>query len=134
MPIYDYSCTACQTVTEVVHGIHEAGPRFCPACGAEGTMKKAFASPAIHFKGSGWAKKDRGASARTKAAAKASGTGGSSDSSGSSESSGSSGKSGSGDSGSSESTGSKAASASGDAPASGAGTSSGPASSGGGED
>lgn len=59
MPIYDYTCSACGRVTEVIHGIHEFAPRFCPACGAEGTLKKGFAAPAVHFKGSGWAKKDR---------------------------------------------------------------------------
>jgi putative FmdB family regulatory protein len=59
VPIYDYSCTACGHVTEVIHGINDAAPRFCPSCGAEGTLKKAFATPAVHFKGSGWAKKDR---------------------------------------------------------------------------
>jgi putative FmdB family regulatory protein len=60
VPIYDYTCTACRHLTEVIHGVHDSGPRFCPECGAEGTMKKQLASPAIHFKGSGWAKKDRG--------------------------------------------------------------------------
>ena len=64
MPIYDYTCSACGHLTEVVHGIHDHGPRFCPECGAEGTMTKAFAPPTIHFKGSGWAKKDRSTSAK----------------------------------------------------------------------
>lgn len=59
MPIYDYSCTACRHLVEVIHGINEAGPRFCPNCGVEGTMRKGFSTPAVHFKGSGWAKKDR---------------------------------------------------------------------------
>ena len=59
MPIYDYSCTACRHLVEVIHGINEAGPRFCPNCGVEGTMRKGFSPPAVHFKGSGWAKKDR---------------------------------------------------------------------------
>jgi putative FmdB family regulatory protein len=59
VPIYDYSCTACGHVTEVIHGINDPAPRFCPSCGSEGTLKKAFATPAVHFKGSGWAKKDR---------------------------------------------------------------------------
>jgi putative FmdB family regulatory protein len=72
MPIYDYVCGACSTTTEVVHGIHDEGPRFCPACGVKGRMKKAFAPPTIVFKGSGWAKKDRsststGRSTRSKA-------------------------------------------------------------------
>lgn len=70
MPIYDYLCSNCRKVTEVIHGINDAGPRFCPACGAEGKMRKALSTPAVHFKGSGWAKKDRSSTsgARTKAA------------------------------------------------------------------
>ena len=74
MPIYDYLCANCRHLTEVIHGINDAGPRFCPACGAEGTMRKALTTPAIHFKGSGWAKKDRSSAsaARTKAAASSS--------------------------------------------------------------
>ena len=63
MPIYDYTCAACGHLAEVIHGMREGGPRFCPSCGAEGTMRKGFAAPAVHFKGSGWAKKDRSATA-----------------------------------------------------------------------
>lgn len=62
MPIYEYLCTSCGHRTDIVHGINDAGPAFCPACGNEGTMRKQFAPPVIHYKGSGWAKKDRGAS------------------------------------------------------------------------
>ena len=70
MPIYDYACSNCGQLTEVVHGIHDGGPKFCPNCGAEGTMTKAFSTPTIHFKGSGWAKKDRSASSRAAATKK----------------------------------------------------------------
>jgi putative FmdB family regulatory protein len=70
VPVYDYLCTNCREITEVIHGIEAPGPRFCPACGAEGTLRKAFAPPTVHFKGSGWAKKDR-STAVTKARAKA---------------------------------------------------------------
>lgn len=56
MPIYDYRCGACGREVEVSHGIHEAGPSTCDSCG--GPMRKALSAPAIHFKGSGWAKKD----------------------------------------------------------------------------
>ena len=59
MPIYDYLCSNCGQTTEVIHGIDAPGPRFCPACGAEGSMRKAVSSPSIVFKGSGWAKLDR---------------------------------------------------------------------------
>jgi putative FmdB family regulatory protein len=95
VPIYDYLCATCRHVTEVIHGINDPGPRFCPACGADGTMRKALVSPAIHFKGSGWAKKDRSSSSSTRAR---SGTGSSAD--------GGSNESGSGAGSSSESTGS----------------------------
>jgi putative FmdB family regulatory protein len=71
MPIYDYVCAACGHRAEILHGVHDSGPNFCPECGAEGTMRKAIAAPTFHFKGSGWAKKDRAAGSRTKAAANA---------------------------------------------------------------
>lgn len=70
MPIYDYACTRCGRVVEVVHGVHSPGPGSCEACG--GPMKKLLSTPAVHFKGSGWAKKDRGSKTTTKAAARAS--------------------------------------------------------------
>jgi putative FmdB family regulatory protein len=70
VPTYDYVCSACANVIEVVHGILGHGPRVCRACGAEGTLRKTITTPAVHFKGSGWAKKDRRSGAVTKAAAK----------------------------------------------------------------
>jgi putative FmdB family regulatory protein len=106
VPIYDYVCSNCGKLTEVVHGINDSGPKFCPECGAEGTMTKAFTTPAIHFKGSGWAKKDRSASSRPASAKKdeaTASTGSSSADSGSGNGSGSGGSSGSSDSGGSAS-------------------------------
>jgi putative FmdB family regulatory protein len=78
VPIYDYVCASCKQLTEVIHGIDAPGPRFCPACGAEGTLRKALTTPAFHFKGSGWAKKDRSSSnaTRERAGAPTSGDGG----------------------------------------------------------
>jgi len=95
MPIYDYSCSNCGQTTEVIHGIDAAAPRFCPVCGAEGTLRKAFAAPAVLFKGSGWAKKDRSSSSSSRS--KSSATAASSDSSdGSTKDAGSAAKSASG--------------------------------------
>jgi putative FmdB family regulatory protein len=93
VPIYDYVCSACHRLTEVVHGIAAEGPHFCPECGAEGTMTKVFSAPSVHFKGSGWAKKDRGSSARASARSKegAGATEGGSESKTSTEGAGSSG-------------------------------------------
>jgi putative FmdB family regulatory protein len=75
MPTYDYVCSACGHEMEVVHGVHGHGPSHCPVCG--GTMRKSFAAPAIHFKGSGWAKKERGSSGRTGSESAGSGSAGS---------------------------------------------------------
>ena len=87
MPIYDYRCSNCGQTTEVIHGIDVPAPRFCPVCGAEGTLRKALTAPAVVFKGSGWAKKDRASSSRARS--KTSSTPTSSDSSdGGSKSSG----------------------------------------------
>jgi putative FmdB family regulatory protein len=57
MPTYEYVCDQGHRF-EVVHGIDAAGPTECPICHST-TVRKAFAPPTIHFKGSGWAKKDR---------------------------------------------------------------------------
>jgi putative FmdB family regulatory protein len=64
MPIYDYRCTQCGLEIEVIHGINDGGPSVCASCG--GAMRKALSTPAIHFKGSGWAKKDAASASRAK--------------------------------------------------------------------
>ena len=58
MPRYDYDCAACGHRFEVIHGVHADGPTTCPLCGS-GPVRKAISAPAVHFKGSGWAKKER---------------------------------------------------------------------------
>ena len=79
MPTYDYVCEACGHRLEVRHAIGAQGPTQCPNCHSH-ALRKAIAAPAIVFKGSGWAKKDRGASraSRAGAATKAGGDGGTS--------------------------------------------------------
>ena len=56
MPLYDYECRNCGHRVEVLHGINDPGPTACERCG--GAMRKLFSTPAIVFKGSGFAKKD----------------------------------------------------------------------------
>ncbi len=77
MPLYDYDCEACGRRFEVVHGVHSERPTVCPICGS-GPIRKAISAAAVHFKGSGWAKKERRAPV-TRGASKASGDGSSSD-------------------------------------------------------
>lgn len=80
MPLYDYDCAACGRRFEVIHGVHAEPPAACALCGG-GPVRKAFAAPAIHFKGTGWAKKERrssSAASKTGAAADDDGAGSSS--------------------------------------------------------
>jgi putative FmdB family regulatory protein len=58
VPLYDYDCAACGRRFEVIHGVHADGPTACPVCGGA-PVKKALVAPAVHFKGTGWAKKER---------------------------------------------------------------------------
>jgi putative FmdB family regulatory protein len=58
MPTYDYRCAACGHRFEVVHGVNVPGPEACPVCGST-SVRKTITAPAVHYKGSGWAKKER---------------------------------------------------------------------------
>ena len=93
MPAYDYDCAACGRRFEVIHGVHADPPTSCPLCG-KGPIRKAISAAAVHYKGSGWAKKERRATASSGSKAKADGTsssdGGSSNEHGSSTEGGSS--------------------------------------------
>ncbi|CAN5593682.1 zinc ribbon domain-containing protein [soil metagenome] len=72
MPIYGYRCESCGRDIDVVHAIAAPGPTTCEIC--DGSLRKTLSTPAIHFKGSGWAKKDASAGTSSgKAAAKADG-------------------------------------------------------------
>ncbi|HEX7491630.1 MAG TPA: FmdB family zinc ribbon protein [Candidatus Limnocylindrales bacterium] len=62
MPIYDYVCVSCGHEVEVIHSVTADGPAACPKCG--GQMKKAIVAPAVHFKGSGWARKEKSGSSK----------------------------------------------------------------------
>ena len=63
MPTYDYVCANCGLEVEVVHSILGHGPSSCASCG--GPMKKAIVASAVHFKGSGWARKQRSESPKS---------------------------------------------------------------------
>ena len=76
MPLYDYVCEACRHRFEVIHGVHDHGPTTCPNCG-KGPVRKGITTAAIHYKGSGWAKKERhAATVRSGAKADTDGSGG----------------------------------------------------------
>ena len=64
MPLYDYVCAACGRRFEVIHGIEAEPPASCPLCG-EGPVRKAITAPTVHYRGSGWAKKERRAAVKS---------------------------------------------------------------------
>lgn len=68
MPTYDYVCTNCGHEMEIMHSLHSHGPDACPLCGAP--MKKTFGVPTVHFKGTGWARKERATAKPSKAGTK----------------------------------------------------------------
>jgi putative FmdB family regulatory protein len=52
MPLYDYKCRACSTVTEVRHDFRAPYEGKCPACGGE--LARVFHPAGVLFKGSGF--------------------------------------------------------------------------------
>jgi putative FmdB family regulatory protein len=88
VPLYDYDCAACGRRFEVIHGVHADSPAACPLCGG-GPVKKAITAASVHYRGTGWAKKERRAAIKSGASSK--GDEGSADSGSSGADSGSSG-------------------------------------------
>src|SRR5512143_2719885 len=52
MPLYEYQCTKCREVCEVLQKVKDKPLATCPKCG--GPVVKKISSPAIQFKGNGW--------------------------------------------------------------------------------
>lgn len=52
MPAYDFRCTECATVFEIVRSMGTVGDECCPECAAVAT--KVFSPTSIAFKGSGF--------------------------------------------------------------------------------
>ena len=57
MPIYEYVCKACGQETEIIHGISEAAPKKCPACGKP-KLSKLVSAAGFRLKGAGWYETD----------------------------------------------------------------------------
>lgn len=64
MPLYEYQCKKCHSLTERIQKFSDSPLTTCPHCGGE--LEQLLSAPAIQFKGSGWyvsdyAKKPSGA-------------------------------------------------------------------------
>jgi putative FmdB family regulatory protein len=58
MPLYDYKCTKCGHIFEVMQKISEEPLKFCPQC--KGLIKRLISPAGIIFKGSGFHVTDYG--------------------------------------------------------------------------
>lgn len=56
MPIYEYSCSHCHELSEVLQKLNEKAPELCPSCQKSGGMEKVVSHSAFHLKGGGWYK------------------------------------------------------------------------------
>jgi putative FmdB family regulatory protein len=56
MPIFEYRCSACGHLEEVLQKHSDPAPAACPRCSAANTMAKELSLSAFHLKGGGWYK------------------------------------------------------------------------------
>ena len=52
MPLYEYQCKSCHTLTERIQKFSDPPLTVCPHCGGE--MEQLLSAPAVQFKGAGW--------------------------------------------------------------------------------
>jgi putative FmdB family regulatory protein len=52
LPLYEYKCKSCGTLSEIRHGFKESVSEPCAACGGE--LTRVFNAAGIVFKGSGF--------------------------------------------------------------------------------
>ena len=57
MPIYEYTCTACDHSLETIQKFSDSPLVKCPNCGQE-TLKKMLSVPSFRLKGTGWYETD----------------------------------------------------------------------------
>ena len=52
MPLYEYQCKSCHTLTERIQKFSDPPLTVCPHCGGE--LEQLLSAPALQFKGAGW--------------------------------------------------------------------------------
>jgi putative FmdB family regulatory protein len=89
LPLYEYQCKKCHSLTERIQKFSDPPLTICPHCGGE--LEQLLSAPAVQFKGSGWyvtdyaRKSGKGGSSGNGTAESGSSSGSGSDSKGSSE-------------------------------------------------
>jgi len=70
MPLYEYQCTRCGSVVEVLQKLSDAPLKRCKDC--RGKLEKLISRTAFHLKGGGWFNEGyRGGSDRKSSSSKA---------------------------------------------------------------
>jgi putative FmdB family regulatory protein len=52
VPLYEYQCKSCHTLTERIQKFSDPPLTVCPHCGGE--LEQLLSAPAVQFKGAGW--------------------------------------------------------------------------------
>jgi putative FmdB family regulatory protein len=52
VPLYEYQCKKCHSLTERIQKFSDPPLAICPHCGGE--LEQLISAPAVQFKGSGW--------------------------------------------------------------------------------
>ena len=58
MPIYAFHCAACGHPFDRLQKLSDPDPDTCPACGAQGEVKRQLTAPSFRLAGSGWYETD----------------------------------------------------------------------------
>ena len=85
MPLYEYQCKKCHSLTERIQKFSDSPLTVCPHCGGE--LEQLLSAPAIQFKGSGWYVSDYAKKSSSAASSKSNGSAPSSSSESQAESS-----------------------------------------------
>lgn len=52
MPLYEYQCKSCHSLTERIQKFSDPPLSICPHCGGE--LEQLISAPSVRFKGAGW--------------------------------------------------------------------------------
>jgi len=83
MPIYQYRCSACEALHEVIAKMSDPAPERCESCQAEGTLQRQLSRSSFSLKGGGWYSDGYAGSSNQGPSSASSGSSGSGGSSGS---------------------------------------------------
>lgn len=56
MPLFEYQCSKCNHIEELLQKHNETAPCVCPKCQAESSMSKIISNSTFQLKGGCWAK------------------------------------------------------------------------------